>query len=352
MDLVVRSIDVGYGNTKYIVATPPGGLPQCSMFPSLAPHSQAVGELSSEFMMRRQTVRVRVGDAYYEVGKDSSLAIDPYYTREQDTRYALSDPYLALVRGAFFYQGVEVVDMLMLGLPCSTFDQFNEELKARVIGVHKVPNPLRRSLGDPDVIEVDVRAVNVLPQPMGAYFDYAIRNKVLTKLRSERTLIVDPGYFTLDWVVAEGTKMVGNRSHGQNNGGVKSLLEKVAAELARDVGEAITDLTLIDRALYTKQAPRFYGREYDLSKYMDGARSLARQHVSALTAKVGTGVDIDNIILAGGGAPLFKDAVQEKFPKHTIMVTDDPAYANVRGFQMLGMQWASQQSHLAARSRG
>ena len=44
-----------------------------------------------------------------------------------------------------------------------------------------------------------------------------------------------------------------------------------------------------------------------------------------------------NIILVGGGAYLFKKAVKEAFPKHKILEVKDPLHANVRGFQIAGM---------------
>ena len=48
-----------------------------------------------------------------------------------------------------------------------------------------------------------------------------------------------------------------------------------------------------------------------------------------------------NIILVGGGAFLFKQAVKEAFPKHKIHEVKDPMYANVRGFQIAGMNYAA-----------
>ena len=47
-----------------------------------------------------------------------------------------------------------------------------------------------------------------------------------------------------------------------------------------------------------------------------------------------------NIILVGGGAFLFKKAVKAAFPKHKIHEMKDPMYANVKGFQIAGMNYA------------
>jgi len=47
-----------------------------------------------------------------------------------------------------------------------------------------------------------------------------------------------------------------------------------------------------------------------------------------------------NSILVGGGAFLFKKAVKEAFPKHKIHEIKDPIYANVKGFQIAGTNYA------------
>ncbi|MHB1175741.1 MAG: hypothetical protein ACYCZJ_11520, partial [Sulfuriferula sp.] len=40
------------------------------------------------------------------------------------------------------------------------------------------------------------------------------------------------------------------------------------------------------------------------------------------------------------GAFLFKKAVKDAFPKHKIHEIKDPIYANVKGFQIAGMNYA------------
>ena len=49
--------------------------------------------------------------------------------------------------------------------------------------------------------------------------------------------------------------------------------------------------------------------------------------------------DLENIVLVGGGAYLYRKAVKRRFPKHQILEVEDPMYANVRGFQLLGEQY-------------
>jgi plasmid segregation protein ParM len=60
--------------------------------------------------------------------------------------------------------------------------------------------------------------------------------------------------------------------------------------------------------------------------------------VSYLRRYVEDGSDIDNIILAGGSAFFYRDAIRVAFPRHVIHELPDALYANVRGFQQYGMQ--------------
>ena len=43
---------------------------------------------------------------------------------------------------------------------------------------------------------------------------------------------------------------------------------------------------------------------------------------------------LENIILVGGGAFLFRKVEKVAFPKHKVHELKDPLYANVRGFQI------------------
>jgi plasmid segregation protein ParM len=49
---------------------------------------------------------------------------------------------------------------------------------------------------------------------------------------------------------------------------------------------------------------------------------------------------LQNIILVGGGAFLFRKAVKAAFPMHRIHEVKEPMFANVRGFQLAGQNYA------------
>lgn len=344
-DAIVRSIDVGYGNTKYVMFRTQGQDAQCALFPSIAPQAGNGGDLTGGVFQRRNTVVVDVAGVRYEVGKDAMLAKDASYGRILDQGYSLTDTYMALVRGAIAYMGVDRIDVLMLGLPVNTYEANHQKVAERMVGEHTVP-----LLDGSGSRTVRVEQVRVLPQPIGGFFDYAIRNNLYGRMRSEMNLLIDPGYFTLDWVVAQGVKMVDARS-GAHNGGMSAILATLAEAVGRDMGAQIPDPAVLDTALRNGTNPRFFGKERDISEHIKVAKEKARQFVAVLANRVGNkGMDIDNIILAGGGAAFFKEIVQEQFPHHDLIVTDEPVFANVRGFQLAGEQYAKSEAFLAARA--
>lgn len=337
---IIRAIDVGYGNTKFTVLRQGPSEIHCGIFPSIAPQASSITDLGGELFQRRNTVAVKVNGVHYEVGKDASLAKDASYGRTLDPDYALTDAYMALVRGAIYYMGVDSIDVLVVGLPVNSYESKREELEKRLVGEHAIPSPRSKGV-DGSCRNVRVGNVRVLPQPIGAFFDYSMQQGRFQKMRNEMNLVIDPGYFTLDWVVAKGVKISIPRS-GSHSGGMSSVLSTVGELVSRDIGEQLSDYAGIDDALRFGNNPRFFGKEFEISKYLPQAKEKARQFVAVLANKVGVAADIDNILLAGGGAEFFLDLVKEKFPKHSVQITPDPVYANVRGFQFAGEHWASQ----------
>jgi len=330
---IVKAVDVGYGNTKYTVLASEKGI-TCGIFPSIAPQAAGGPDLDSGLMQRRNTVVVDVGGVKYEVGKDAMLAVDSTHGRVLDTDYCMSDAHLALLRGALYYMGAPKIDLLVLGLPVNNHKVYSQELAKKIIGTHPVPF---RS-GEKECV---IENVIVLPQPIGAFFDYSIHTGQYEKMRAQKNLLIDIGFYTVDWVVSNGAKMERNRSDA-TNGGMSAVIQTMAKSIGDAIGEQITNLTLIEEALRTGTNPLFYGKEYDISEHIKVGKKKAEQFISTVVNNVGNGIDITNIILAGGGADFFQDVIQDKFPKHNIIIATDAVFANVRGFLRAGTTMVDQ----------
>lgn len=60
---IVRAIDVGYGNTKFVQFYAQGGEVACSLFPSIAPQAGSGPDLTGGVFQRRNTVQIEVNGA-------------------------------------------------------------------------------------------------------------------------------------------------------------------------------------------------------------------------------------------------------------------------------------------------
>jgi plasmid segregation protein ParM len=67
---------------------------------------------------------------------------------------------------------------------------------------------------------------------------------------------------------------------------------------------------------------------------------VTEQAVSSMKEWIESPHSLQNIILVGGGAFLFRKAVKSAFPRHRILEIKEPVFANVRGFQLAGMTYA------------
>jgi len=231
------------------------------------------------------------------------------------------------MRGALHYMRVEHIDLLVVGLPVSTVTQKRAALARRLIGEHPIG----------DGRTVAVKNVKVLAQPQGALMSYALSDGHYRAMKNQRNLIADCGGRTFDWLVTEGLKVIEKRSHAVNRG-MYDVTLMLAQEIEKLLGTQYHDYERLDQALQTRTNPTIFGKEYPLKPHMAAARKVAHEAVIEMKRYVQDGSDIDNIIVAGGAAFFFRDAIKEAFPRHEIHELVEAVYANVRGFQLAGME--------------
>lgn len=325
----VRAVDVGYGNTKFTV----GMLDQefeaiCDMFPSLTP-TALQNDFSRAIGQQRDTHKIEIRGETYECGKEVRLALGGgSHDRVLDENFCLSNRYLALVRAALAYMGVDEIDCLVLGLPLTTYEAKRRSLEQAVAGAHEIGNKT-----------IKVHKVTVVPQPMGGFYDYVVQNNMTDAIDHEMNLIIDPGYYTLDWVVSQGSRPIDSRSAAVNEQGASTILTAVRDAIEADLSCDPGDIMRIDESLRTGRVLRVHGKHVDLEKYRPLIRQIADSAVNKLITGTRGIVDIENVILVGGATHLYHDAVKARFPNLEVHTGGNPVYANVRGFQMLGEQW-------------
>ena len=328
MELIVRAVDVGSGNTKFVTGIA-GNEIRCASFPSVAYPSS--GETphwpASE---RRKTVCIPVGPLFYEVGPDVGLAADTFRAKQLHDEYTESPEYMALLRGALSMMKVSHIDLLIVGLPVALFSLKKSALEKTMAGEHQIGGGKT----------VTVAKAMAVAQPQGALVHYAAEHKKMATIGTEQSLVIDPGSRTFDWLVTRGMRLVQKQSHSINRG-MSDVLRLLAAEISKDVGSPYRDYDAIDLALRSGKSPVIFQKPYDMGRHLPLAESVAQQAVSTMRQWIETPESLQNIILVGGGAFFFKKAVKAAFPKHRIHEVKEPMFANVRGFQLAGQNYAA-----------
>lgn len=331
MSLVVRAVDVGYRQTKFVTGMA-GASIRCASFPSVAyPSKRDQGKLAT--IERRQTISVPIGGLFYEVGPDVALAADAFRASQMHDHFTDTPEYLALLRGALRMMNVPVIDLLVVGLPVALLTLRKTSLEKVMTGIHDVGGGKR----------VEVKKAMVMAQPQGALVYYATATNRLAAMKDQPSLVVDPGGRTFDWLVSRGMRLVQKKSHSLNRG-VSDVLRAVASEISMEIGTRYMDVDAIDEALRLEKPLILHQRPYDLGRLQRVVDKLAEQAVSSMMQWIDDPYSLRHIVLTGGGAWLFKRAVKAAFPKQKIQVLRDPMYANVRGFQIAGMNFAQTQA--------
>ena len=330
---IVRSADVGYGHVKWTEGRDSEGKIIADCFASLAPLA-VDGEFQSEILLQRDTHIVPVNGQHYEVGRHVRKAIGKNQELEQlDENFALSDGYTARLYGTFNYMQrnlpSKTIDYLMLGLPLTTLNQNQDKLSAKFVGEHVINRK-----GD----TILVRNCAVYPQPLGGYAAY-----YLTCQNQDTppplALLIDVGYNTVDWITCEGLMPNSSQSDAVERG-MSGFLREVAKSVikAHEIPNGTESLVvrLIDQALMSGSPLKLSGQVIDLEPHLQAGDSVLEQAARAVQNNIGHGIDIEVVIMSGGGAARYAPWMQKIFPKHEIRILDEPELANVRGFHQFG----------------
>jgi len=329
---VARAIDIGYGNTKYSLNDSRDAKEiACGMFPSVAPITSK--REKERFLANKDTVVIEIKDGeWYEVGPDAINALASNASRNLDPEFPRQDAYLALARGAMDYMNIDHIDHLVVGLPVSSMESMAATVRTSLLGDHKLS---KRT--------IHVGDVQVVAQPVGGLYDFGTRHKAMNAIRSGNNILIDPGYFTLDWVFTTGTKPNWTRSGAASNAGVAAILRDVMAHVVAiiqsregrvvEVTESLLDR--LDTAIRCNLDFTVKGKPVDVASYLEKPNQVVTDGLTKLRASVGSLEDVDMVILVGGAAHLYKVAVTKLFEGIDVRVAMESHFANVRGFQLM-----------------
>jgi plasmid segregation protein ParM len=215
------------------------------------------------------------------------------------------------------------------GLPVSQY--LNQELRTRLqtqmTGEHQVTARRR----------ITVQNVKVVPQPVGGFVDHVWNLKDTTEFEDSRVLVVDPGFFSVDWVLISNGELR-RQSCGTSLEASSVILDEAAKQLAHDFGGNIGRERLENAIRQNQTEVRLFGEKIDITSYIKSASDKVGPIVSTRLReslrKENAGADI--VLLVGGGARFFEKSVKEAFPQLKVSIPESPVYANVRGFWRMG----------------
>ncbi|AJF08185.1 ParM/StbA family protein [Geoalkalibacter subterraneus] len=322
--MFVVGIDIGYSNLKVCSGEASGSLVS-QVFPvGAAPQECFAGSVngnSDGFCVKVEEKK------YISCVEPDKLA---NWQRALHEEYATTPTYKALFLGGLMSTQREVVDSLVTGLPVSHFQEpgRKENLARRLNGVHTID----------DHRIIDIRNVEVIPQPVGCYFDVAVATGREEEFIDADILVIDPGFFSVDWVLISGND-VQYRFSGSSVQATSMLLESAAEKIGADHDAKVT-VEKIEKAIRAqRETIRIFGNRVPYAPYLNKAAETMGATVmdtvkTSLRSKAG---DVDIVILAGGGAQYYRDAVSATFPKAEILLPSEPVLTNARGYWYYGL---------------
>jgi plasmid segregation protein ParM len=326
----ILGLDIGYSNLKLACGTASERPhPTLTVLPAGA---APANRLSEPISQSGPPLRVRVDEEEFVVGVPQSQLQD--WNRVLHKDYPTTPSYRALFHAALVMTRQRVIDLVVTGLPVSQYQDKTKRIALikQLEGKHRVTQ---------DDAWVEVKKAVVVPQPFGGFMDVSARGYggSIDMLTQSRVLVVDPGFFSLDWMlVVEGELRLLSSGTSQQAGSV--ILEEADKRIANTFGAGLGRERLEDAIRTGKNKVVLYGEWVELHDYLQSAiAARAPVAMAALQESLRNDSiqDIDILILVGGGALFFKEAACRLFPRSRLIMATDPWMANARGFFYQGI---------------
>lgn len=336
----IGSIDVGYGNTKYVAGVDDEGNLIYGSFPSITPMA-STQSISGNMFMARDTKIVDADGTLFEVGVESEALISGSNTdaaKVLDESYIFSPQYKALFLGALSYMDQEEYDVLVLGLPVNYIRNADKLAKA-FTGEFELP----------DGKKCNIKEVIVIPQPLGGFYQVAIDNNLYEDMLEEYNLIIDPGYLTFDVLTTKGLSPIDQRSDAIL-GGMSKILNALAKSISQQIDRTYDDLSAIDNAIRKprkiknadgtveyKRALKIGKEIIELDDHIKKTTPVIENSITAMKNIVKTYDNIENIILVGGAENIFLKRIEKHLIDREILKADNSLFSNAIGFYYVGI---------------
>ena len=301
-------IDIGYGHVKVVS----DGVRR--KMPALV--GNYIEKLDIGFGRDMGLETAVVGGEKYLVGESAKHSPNQYTSR--DPNWINSPAYRALNVNVMSRFIGTVIATITTGLPVGYYRR--DKAKVATILTEVV-----------DSLNLSAK-VNVLPQPAGAFFaelldEHGHINK--ENLASEKVGVLDIGYYTSDFLTFDRLQISQDKLASTPNG-ISKALETIKRDLEEKFQLEDTPLTVVEEATRTRVI-RTFGKVQDISGIVDKRlKELADEILMQAKTLWGTGIHLDRVLLAGGGAAMLSEYLT-RYSVHSTVVRN-PDFAIAEGF--------------------
>lgn len=331
MGLVIAVVDVGAGYTKFCKGGSPG-IVECGSMPSIV-HALRAGDPPDGKPTLPGNVTVALGRTRIEACPSLVHPGDREMFRHLGPGRVATDDYRALATAALHMMQVRFVDLLLLSTPVDEAKAAREALghgfSAGICGGRR---------------RIHVSRVQLIAQPAAIGYDFIADDRS----NPDRTVLaIVAGYETVDWGGWRGGRPVPEMA-GTVRTGVRSMLDAVAPAVARSIRVEGLHQDRLDEALRSRTALTIGFEQFDLEPYRPMLDALALAIIRQIAARLKGAPPIQEVVVAGGGATYFIDAIRAVFRRSALQCLTEPHFAVARGMLHIGKKMMLELAQSAA----
>ena len=278
----------------------------------------------------------------YLTEEGMSYTVNEHISDPSDTRfkeYPKSGLNRVLVHHGLNMAGFGGKDVrIVTGLPVSYYYRADGKPDAALISAKR--ENLRKGVSSGNAPMARITHNNVTSEAIAAYYDFVMdlrgdETPDADEIQRSYVGVIDIGGKTTDCaVVLPGVVVDAGRS-GSSDTGVLMLNDKVRSLLMQRFDLDNINNSMIDSAIRTGIA-RIMREDHDVSAMINEAKEqLFEQIMAGVRAKIGSGRDLDFILLVGGGSIVMRDQLARTFPKNGTY-SKHPEFANAFGMLKYG----------------
>jgi len=336
-NVITLGLDIGYGVVKAVTND------KTVIFSSVMGHGHEMVFRAEDIINRYPGMQLYVGNQHWFVGDLALSQLGAAHQRRLRGRTAneavngneFRRRLMSVALAQFAPNGITSSDIvhfdISTGLPV---DHMRDAaaLKDALMGQHFIRT-------DQTQFVANVRSVYVMPQPYGAIYSQMItqRGELNSCYTLNRVGVLDVGTYTIDAAVDHNGDYI-SRESGSLEGGIHTAQQFISEQIESDYRQK-PDYRMVEDVLKNGYLSAMGKREDYRQDVQAALQPLRESVISLMSDKWQQGLNLDGILLAGGGASLVEEVVKQTFP-HASLITN-PHTANARGYLQYALNKAS-----------